>query len=349
MPQKTVIINANSFNSGIGRYAHFLYEALAPNSTILNLKMDKNIIYEEGRTINGFFPPISSGWTINTSLYNMIFNKSIKKMSSNSVVHYSTILGKPLENSLATVHDLFFLKYDDNYPNHFKRWLSKNVKYYKKLENIIAVSDYVKKQIINCGFEGKITRIYPPVSRSIFKISDKEKLRKTLSLPLDKTLVLTIASAEKRKNLKIIEKLSEDTEFCFVNVGASDIGNINFRNLNEEQLNYLYNCCDVLLSPSLDEGFGFPVVEAMSIGLPVVASDIEIYRETTEDNAILVDISNKNMVINGIKEALSKKDSLMKNSQIFISRYSFDSFKENLRKFYEENYPCDNEQIVNVD
>lgn len=349
MPQKKIIINANSFNSGIGRYAIFLQEALSPYSTVLNLKMDKNIFYETGVTIEGIFPPISSGWTINTTFYDAIFNKRIKKITTNSIIHYSTILGKPLEDSLATVHDLFFLKYDDNYPSHFKKWLTKNVKYYKKLKNIIAVSDYIKKQLINSGFEGKITRIYPPVSRNIFHIVEKENLRKALNLPLNKTLILTIASNEKRKNLKIVENVSKNTEYCFVNVGPSNVGNINFRNINEKQLNSLYNACDVFLSPSLDEGFGFPVVEAMSAGLPVVASDIEIYRETTGGNAILVDVSDGNMVTTGIKEALSNRDSLSKNGQLFAGKYSFNIFRDNLIKFYEENFPVENNQILNLD
>jgi glycosyltransferase involved in cell wall biosynthesis len=349
VPQKILIINANSFNSGIGRYSNFLQEAMAPNSEILNLKMDKNILYEKGVTIKGLFPPISSGWTINTTFYDAIFNKRIKKISVNSIIHYSTILGKPLENSLATVHDLFFLKYDDNYPSHFKRWLTKNVKYYKKLKNIITVSDYVKKQLINSGFEGTITRIYPPVSKNIFHMGEKEKLREALNLPLNKTLILTIASNEKRKNLKIIKDIAENTEYCFVNVGNSNAGNINFKSINEKQLNSLYNACDVLLSPSLDEGFGFPVVEAMSVGLPVVASDIEIYREITEGNAILVDVSDYNKVITGIKEALSNIDSLSRNGQIFARKYSFNIFKANLIKFFEETFPAENRKILSLD
>ena len=44
-----------------------------------------------------------------------------------------------------------------------------------------------------------------------------------------------------------------------------------------------------LLAPSLSEGFGLPVAEAAAIGLPVIAADIEPYRERTTPGVVLVD------------------------------------------------------------
>ena len=147
MHKTAVVVNAASFTSGIGRYADSLYEALKPNSSLLNLRMDRRINFDHGETINGVFPPITNGWSFNITFYDSIYNKQIKKTATDSVIHYSSIIGKPIKNSIATIHDLMFLKYDDNYPRLYKRWLNKNMKYYKRLENIVTVSDYVKNSL----------------------------------------------------------------------------------------------------------------------------------------------------------------------------------------------------------
>lgn len=57
-------------------------------------------------------------------------------------------------------------------------------------------------------------------------------------------------------------------------------------NLSDDHLAELYRSSDVLISPSLNEGFGMPLVEAMALGCPVVCSDIPIYREVARHAAL---------------------------------------------------------------
>lgn len=59
--------------------------------------------------------------------------------------------------------------------------------------------------------------------------------------------------------------------------------------ISTQELVWLYRRSSVLLSPSLDEGFGLPVAEALSIGCPIIASDIPSHRELTKGNATLLD------------------------------------------------------------
>jgi glycosyltransferase involved in cell wall biosynthesis len=104
-------------------------------------------------------------------------------------------------------------------------------------------------------------------------------------------------------------------------------------NLNETVLNEVYNACDLLLLPSKYEGFGFPVIEAFATGIPVVCTDIPIFREISKEAAILSDdspISLKSAVMEGI----ARSDELISKGFEVAKFYSFDNFKANLRKYY---------------
>ena len=62
---------------------------------------------------------------------------------------------------------------------------------------------------------------------------------------------------------------------------------VNVGRLSREELLLLYNRCDLLLFPSLFEGFGWPPIEAMTCGLPVVCSAVAAVEETVGDAALL--------------------------------------------------------------
>lgn len=63
---------------------------------------------------------------------------------------------------------------------------------------------------------------------------------------------------------------------------------IQLRSLSDEQLALVYSACDVLVQPSLAEGFGIPVIEAMACGLPVVSSDGGALPEIVDGAGLIV-------------------------------------------------------------
>ena len=62
--------------------------------------------------------------------------------------------------------------------------------------------------------------------------------------------------------------------------------------VSDEQLQSLYNRASIFAFPSLDEGFGMPVLDAMAHGIPVVASSRSAIPEVTRGAALLVDAEN---------------------------------------------------------
>lgn len=75
-----------------------------------------------------------------------------------------------------------------------------------------------------------------------------------------------------------------------------------FNNLNDSELDFLYRHAHALIFASEREGFGLPLVEAINKGLPVIVSDIDIFREVGGNYPIYFKLHNKNSLFNAIKE-----------------------------------------------
>ncbi|MFC1643518.1 glycosyltransferase family 4 protein [Chlamydiota bacterium] len=77
--------------------------------------------------------------------------------------------------------------------------------------------------------------------------------------------------------------------------------------VNDEELISLYKQCDVFVYPSLYEGFGLPVLEAMSFGAPVVTSNTSSLPEVAGDGAVLVDPENIGEIAEGIFKIIDNR------------------------------------------
>jgi alpha-1,6-mannosyltransferase len=164
---------------------------------------------------------------------------------------------------------------------------------YYRFRWIIATSQHVANGLVEEGVRGRVFVAYPPVSDVFRPSGTKEENRRFLGLPLDKHLVLSISSGEKRKNLKTVELTMGHlgSDYVLVRVGprVHCERQIHLRSLSTTDLARLYSASDVLLFPSLEEGFGSPVAESMTMGVPVVGSDIEVMREITAGAATLIE------------------------------------------------------------
>ena len=234
------------------------------------------------------------------------------------------------------LHDIAFKRF----PHFFNKYflLLYNIlvpRILKKAQKIFTVS-YFSKSEIEKYFpysKGKIEVIYNAIDDNLQKNNcDTHK----------EPYVLTVGSLEPRKNIsKLINAMSINNNIKLVIVGDKnskvfdnvyDNLNLNIENvvftgyIENEELQELYENATAFIYPSIYEGFGIPPLEAQNYGIPVIISDIEVFREIYGESVYYVNPHESEHIYNGIEKVFNNKKlqlELIKNGYDNIKRYSW--------------------------
>ena len=104
----------------------------------------------------------------------------------------------------------------------------------------------------------------------------------------------------------------------------------------EEDLPGLYGGAAALVYPSLYEGFGLPILEAMTVGCPVVTSDRGSLKEVAGEAAVLVDPENEESIAMGIEEAVEKRSVWTAKGLAQAAKFSWEKAARETLRVYEE-------------
>ncbi|NMB84444.1 glycosyltransferase family 4 protein [Candidatus Roizmanbacteria bacterium] len=241
---------------------------------------------------------------------------------------------------VVTIHDLAYLYYPDEFLKKdlykLKKWTSYSL---KNAASVIAVSQSTKKDILkNYPVpENKIKVIYNGYEK---KLKNKIALKRLKETNGKQPFILYVGTIQPRKNIDTLIKAFADFKreneeykliiagkkgwlfesvFDLVNeLGLSD--SVYFTDyISDRQLAYLYQNAFCLVLPSFYEGFGIPVLEAMSFGCPVIASFSSSLPEVGGDACLyfnpknLKDLSDKLRLLKkdgGLRSQLTKKGKL---------------------------------------
>lgn len=141
--------------------------------------------------------------------------------------------------------------------------------------------------------------------------------------------LLCIGGLAKHKNLEIVENIFSGGSFdnlklkVVCNHGGRKFNSSSieyFENLTDSELSSLYEKCSGLIFPSLDEGFGIPLLEAMAWGKPVCCSNIPVFREIMEKKAYFFDPRSEEEIKAAIIEISSKKNTPI-NYKDILAKY----------------------------
>ncbi len=238
----------------------------------------------------------------------------------------------------------------------YMRWSIRNS--CRWASRIIAVSENTKRDLMRLyGVpEEKITVVYEGVGGRELRIKNKElgsnpgRLSSVSNIPSSKPYFLFIGRIEARKNVaRMIEALDLFKKKCGTNhqlvlagkpgYGYERIKNqelrikhidnvINVGYVSEEEKWELLRNADGFLFPSLYEGFGLPVLEAQSVGVPVLTSDTSSLPEVSgADSAVLVDPLSVEDIARGIEKIALDSDfrsAIIENGQENVRRFSWE-------------------------
>ncbi len=339
---KLLVISNCRPNSGWGTYTDNLKQAVGDIARFVNLFGSNDLaICTDTSTLvpgNSRVRPI-----IARAIPRVYFRKliqNIKEERKNGlIVHYAYNLLPDIGDSnrdVVTIHDLLFLG-QYNSETSLKRLYSGHLlRAYLNYKHIITVSDAVKKQLLAMGSRGSIDVIHPPCPVTFSHVEVSERARRGLNLPNDKILILSPSNNKPWKNLhtvsEVMKKLGD--KYMLIRVGPGIGCGLTFQKVDPFTLNLLYNATDVLLFPSLEEGFGSPLVEAMKTGLPAVVSDIDVFREIGSDAVEYVDPLDPNSIVSGIHRALDRKEMLRELGFKRSLLFSQEIFREKMLCYY---------------
>ena len=230
-----------------------------------------------------------------------------------------------VRRQVVTIHDCAFVDCPEGFSRAFGgwyRWLIPRLA--RRVRRIIAVSRFTAGRLAElCGVSARQIEVIPNGVDSHFQPADAgvvDELRRRLALP--QRYVLSVGTLEPRKNLKRLLAAWEQLPAELGDVGLVLAGATGrqFRSAGIEQLPtgvrltgyvedadlpVLYSGAEAFIYPSLYEGFGLPVLEAMSCGTPVICSRTTSLPEVAGDAALLVDPCDAESIADAISRLLT--------------------------------------------
>ena len=152
--------------------------------------------------------------------------------------------------------------------------------------------------------------------------------------------VLAVGTLEPRKNLRRVSEAAARAGVELRVVGSRGWGGVDspgwLGEVSDEELAALYRGARCFVFPSLYEGFGIPVLEAMACGTPVVTGRGGATEEVAGGAAVLVDPLDAASIAAGIEEAASQRDELRALGLDRARTYSWGSVADAVERVWRE-------------
>jgi len=266
-------------------------------------------------------------------------------------------LAKAKIKSIVTIHDLIFLRHPELY-HPIDRWIYKK-KFRHACEasdRIVAISECTKNDIVDLFHiaEEKIDVVYQGCHEAFKTIKTEEQkaeLRNKLKLPKD--FLLNVGTIEPRKNILPVVKAIKDIDIPLVIVGKptryhqeimdyirqNNMGNriFFFQGLAMEELAVLYASATIFIYPSIYEGFGIPIIEALYSGTPVITSNKGVFPEAGGPDSCYIDPTDVAQIHNAIATLIidvSKQKEMIEKGLEFVQKFNDDHVAKQMASIY---------------
>jgi glycosyltransferase involved in cell wall biosynthesis len=263
---------------------------------------------------------------------------------------------------VVTVHDMTFHLVPERHSLHKRAYFRSMVQAaILRSDRVIAVSESTKRDILKIvrTDEKKICVVHHGVDRKFQPITDEEKLARIREkYDLRRKFILFVGVIEPRKNLEALADAyladSLSGEFDLVLAGSlgwgystlmQKIANASAEHcirmpgyIADGDLAALYSCATAFAYPSLYEGFGFPVLEAMACGIPVITSAVSSLPEIAGDAAILVDPHDTSALASALRRVVKDgrlRDDLSRRGRQRAQHFSWEQAARKTLEVYK--------------
>lgn len=286
------------------------------------------------------------------SWFEMSIPKALKKHNIDVFFSPDTYLSIRSDvPTLLTCHDLAYLHYPDHIPFAVRKYYQYYFpKFHQRANHIMAVSNHTKDDIVNQYkiSADKITVSYNAAGDNFSPIDSVHKVDVRLHYTDGKPYFIYVGSIHPRKN--IVRLVNAFDKFCETNdshqlvilgrwawgndvIAATIANSDNLQRIKliddmQDDISEVLAAADALVYVSLFEGFGLPLIEAMSCHVPVITSNQGALKEVAGDAALLVDPEN----IDAIADALN---SIAKDDQLALDL--IEKGKERIKIFSWDN------------
>ncbi len=354
--------------SGLGNYSRDLIRGMAkhfPNNEMILFnpkKSDRLVELEKNEQIKEIKPKTGLSKRF-TSLWRRF---SLVKLAEKEKVHIFHGLSNELPSGIqygkfkkvVTIHDIIFMRYPSWYP-----FIDKMI-YYSKFKSaaryadrIIAISEQTKRDLVSFfGVQSdKISVVYQSCHEAFkkqFTTEEKTDIQQKYTLP-DK-FILQVGTIEERKNLLYTLNAMlnlKDVQLVVVGRKTDYFKKVNAfiyqHNLQErvhfksvdsmEDLAVIYQMAHVFCYPSIFEGFGIPVIEALYSNVPVITNKEGVFPEAGGPDSYYVDLNDPKEMSDLIEELYSNEDKRklgIDKSRTFVSKFDEAVVMAELEKVY---------------
>jgi glycosyltransferase involved in cell wall biosynthesis len=262
---------------------------------------------------------------------------------------------------VVSIHDLIFLRYPQFY-NPIDRWIYrwKFQRACRVADKIIAISESTKRDIISFFSipEEKITVVYQGCHPQFGQqVTDEKKNEICEKYNLPPCFLLCVGTIESRKNLLLVVKalkrlpehihlvaIGKTTSYqTTVEVYAQEAGLKSrlhiLNNFPFADLPALYQSASIFIYPSFFEGFGIPIIEALSCEVPVIAATGSCLEEAGGQDSIYVDPENDRELAVRILEIIDDKSlasRMKKAGKVYVKRFEDERIASEIIRVYQD-------------
>lgn len=282
-------------------------------------------------------------------LWNRLHTLRIEKLAGNMDIYHSSDWAQAPSNAfkVTTIHDLVPIKYPILSQPKIVATHKGRFKWIKKEADIVIVpSQATANDIEGLGIKPERIKVIPEAVDSSFKPAKKTEIEEMKrKLRISGKYLLSVGVNERKNTQRIVEayeKVGGEVNIKLIIVGNPHVKLYQPRgvrflgHVSSDVMATLYSGAEVLVYPSLYEGFGLPILEAFACKIPVVTTNFGSMVEVAGKAAVLVDPYDTRSIANGILEALKKKEKLIKLGISQLKIYSWEKTAKETLKVYNE-------------